>query len=105
MPPAARAAGGESRQFDFDVHMERRSRTRELALADLAARQRGIVSRRQLLLLGFGSGAIDARIRKGRLNVVFRGVYAAGHPVLPRWARPHAAAVLSRCLGASAMLG
>ncbi len=37
------------------------------------------MSRAQLLGLGLGRGAIDARIRSGQLIVVHRGVYAVGH--------------------------
>jgi very-short-patch-repair endonuclease len=44
----------------------------------LAARQHGVVSRPQLLALGFSSEAIDHRIEKGFLHPLFRGVYAVG---------------------------
>lgn len=47
--------------------------------AHLAARQHGVVSRRQLLALGFGSGAIDRRITAARLLPLHRGVFAVGH--------------------------
>src|SRR4051794_27635405 len=46
----------------------------------LARRQHGLVARRQLLALGFGSDAVDHRIRSGRLSRVARGVYAVGMP-------------------------
>jgi len=51
-------------------------------LAALARRQHGVVSRGQLIELGLGSGAIDARMRTGRLHAVHRGVYAVGHTSL-----------------------
>ncbi|MGH2857735.1 MAG: type IV toxin-antitoxin system AbiEi family antitoxin domain-containing protein [Solirubrobacteraceae bacterium] len=54
----------------------------------LAQRQQGYVSRRQLLKLGLGRGAITARLRCGRLTVEHRGVYAVG----PRRAEPRARA-------------
>src|SRR5216683_2010176 len=54
----------------------------------LAERQHGVVARRQLLALGFGSQAIKHRIGSGRLHPVWRGVYAGGRPMLAphgRW--------------------
>lgn len=51
----------------------------EQRLAAIAKRQYGVVSRRQLRALGLGSGAIDSRLRSGRLHAVHRGVYAVGH--------------------------
>ena len=52
---------------------------REQRLAALAKRQHGVVARRQLRALGLGPGAIDSRLRFGRLHAVHRGVYAVGH--------------------------
>lgn len=49
-------------------------------VAELAARQHGVVARRQLRALGLGEGAIDFRIASGRLHLVFWGVYAVGRP-------------------------
>lgn len=61
------------------------------ALAGLAERQHGVVAREQLLALGLGPGAIEHRLRRGRLHRVHRGVYALGHRVLSRKARLMAA--------------
>jgi predicted transcriptional regulator of viral defense system len=63
----------------------------ERALADLAGRQWGVVSRAQLTAIGFGRGAIDARVRAGRLRRLHRGVYAIGGAALPREGRGLAA--------------
>jgi hypothetical protein len=77
-----------------------RSKFVERDLATLAARQHGVVSRRQLLACGLGTAAIARRIRAGRLHRVHQGVYAVGHTVLGRDGRwmaavlacgPHAA--------------
>jgi len=56
-------------------------------IATLAAAQHGRVARRQLLSHGIGPGAIDHRVRIGRLHVVFPGVYAVGHPAGSRESR------------------
>jgi Protein of unknown function (DUF559)/Transcriptional regulator, AbiEi antitoxin len=60
------------------THRDRHDR-REGEIGVLAESQHGVVARRQLLALGLGRGAIDARVRIGRLQVVHRGVYATGH--------------------------
>jgi hypothetical protein len=63
-------------------------------LWEIAREQHGVVARRQLLELGYSSKAIAHRVAKGRLHVVWRGVYAIGRPTINlrgRWM----AAVLS----------
>ena len=64
------------------------------AIVRLAERQHGVATRAQLTALGFGKGAIDARIRAERLHRVHQGVYAVGRPSLTREGR-FMAAVLS----------
>ena len=54
------------------------------AVAEVAARQHGIVGRKQLRELGLGERAIDHRVQAGRLHRVHRAVYAVGHPLLTR---------------------
>jgi putative AbiEi antitoxin of type IV toxin-antitoxin system len=54
------------------------------ALAGLAVRQHGLVTRRQLLELGIGAGLIEARLARGQLHRVRRGVYSVGHRLLTR---------------------
>jgi len=62
----------------------------DAAIAEVARRQGGAISRKQLMALGCNRAAIDYRVRIGRLHVIHRGVYAVGHVVLGiegrRWA-------------------
>jgi hypothetical protein len=54
----------------------------------VAERQHGLVARRQLLDRGIKGGAVEARVGRGQLYVVHRGVYAVGHRLLSvhgRW--------------------
>jgi very-short-patch-repair endonuclease/predicted transcriptional regulator of viral defense system len=53
----------------------------------LAARQHGVVARRQLRGLGIDDSAIDSRLRRGALLALHRGVYAVGHRKLTIQAR------------------
>jgi hypothetical protein len=67
-----------------EIRSESASRRAERLVVALAARQHGVVSRRQLVQLGLGQRAIDHRIAGGRLHPLHRGVYAVGHPVVSR---------------------
>jgi hypothetical protein len=53
----------------------------------LVERQHGVISRSQLLELGFSAKAIKHRVAAGRLHPVWRCVYAAGRPQLTRHGR------------------
>jgi very-short-patch-repair endonuclease/predicted transcriptional regulator of viral defense system len=54
----------------------------DAAVAELAARQWGVVSLAQLRALGLGERGVRHRAAGGRLHRVHRGVYAVGHTVL-----------------------
>ena len=66
---------------------------RDLAAAQIAARQRTIVSCEQLAACAMGSEAIRHRKRSGRLHVVFHGVFTFGCGELPPLAREQAALI------------
>lgn len=67
----------------------------DIAIAEQASRQRGYITREQLLKLGLGTDAIKYRIRIGRLIRIHTGVYAVGH--VPTVAQDRAYAVLLAC--------
>jgi very-short-patch-repair endonuclease len=69
-------------------------------LAELAARQHGVVSHAQLLALGLGRSAIGDWAKRGRLHRAHRGVYAVRYPTLTRNGR-FMAAVLACGEGAA----
>jgi predicted transcriptional regulator of viral defense system len=66
--------------FRDAVHTERGTRDRELA--NVAARQHGVVALWQLIGLGLTGELVRQWVAKGRLHTVHRGVYAVGHPLL-----------------------
>jgi putative AbiEi antitoxin of type IV toxin-antitoxin system/uncharacterized protein DUF559 len=61
------------------------------AVAELAERQQGVVSTAQLHAAGVHQGAVELRVRRGRLHQVHRGVYAVGHSRLTQRGRMWAA--------------
>lgn len=73
--------------------MRRISRTAAIssAVAKLAGRQHGVVSRKQMRRLGLSDDVIDAWSRDGRVQRVQRGVYSLGHANLDPRGKIHAA--------------
>jgi predicted transcriptional regulator of viral defense system len=59
----------------------------DVAVAELAVAQWGVVSAAQLHALGVGRSGVTRRLQRGRLRRVHRGVYAVGGAVLPREGR------------------
>lgn len=66
----------------------------------LVRRQHGVIARWQLLALGYSPKAIRHRLGRGRLHVIFPGVYAVGRPELTQHGR-WMAAVLACGRGAA----
>jgi hypothetical protein len=69
--------------------------SKDHAIAALAGRQHGVVSRRQLRGLGLTDDMIDARASRGRLHRVFRDAYAVGHRAVGR--KGHLLAAVLAC--------
>jgi Transcriptional regulator, AbiEi antitoxin/Protein of unknown function (DUF559) len=80
------------------------SQTIDRAIAAVAGKQAGNITRKQLLEVGLTKQGISYRVKIGRLFRVFRGVYAVGHrPTTPvQWA---SAAVLACGPGAALSCG
>jgi very-short-patch-repair endonuclease len=57
----------------------------DAAVAALARRQHGVVSRDQLVALGMTVRRIERRMSRAQLHAVHRGVYAVGHTSLTRY--------------------
>jgi predicted transcriptional regulator of viral defense system len=73
----------------------------DAVVARIAFRQHGVVKLEQLRAAGLSSGAIELRVRNGRLHRLYRGVFAVGHGRLSQEGR-WLAAVLA--LGEGAVL-
>ncbi|HEX8050991.1 MAG TPA: type IV toxin-antitoxin system AbiEi family antitoxin domain-containing protein [Solirubrobacterales bacterium] len=80
--------------------MGQESDTRSAQAWRLAAGQHGIVTRRQLLGLGYSPRSVEHRIARGRLFPVTLGIYAVGWPALTQ-KRRWMAAVLAGGEGAA----
>ena len=69
---------------DVPHPIDAKRNTGDLALAELARVQWGVVSLAQLRALGIDRGAVAWRVRHGRLHRLHRGVFAVGHRRLTR---------------------
>jgi very-short-patch-repair endonuclease len=67
---------------------------RHRPLMELATRQHGVVSTRQLKVLGYGRNSASKANKVGRLHRIHRGVYVVGHRDLT-WRGEYMAAVLA----------
>src|SRR6266576_2531113 len=76
------AASGELVGFRYRGGTQSRPVALDRSLARLAAAQHGVVTRPQLVELGFSPRAITGRIARGGLVVLHRGVYGVGHGAL-----------------------
>jgi hypothetical protein len=63
---------------------EKRVRSLDAEIAELAGRQHGVISLRQLVDLGLSARGARARASAGRLHRVYRGVFAVGHRKLAK---------------------
>jgi very-short-patch-repair endonuclease len=72
--------------------------TKSAAVASVARRQEGLVSRHQLEACGIGDGQLEYWVRERRLTAVLHTVFAVGDPTLGPRARMRAAALA--CPGA-----
>jgi very-short-patch-repair endonuclease len=69
----------------------RRTGTKDQAIAALAERQYGVVSRAQVRQLGLTDREIAVRLRLGHLHHLFHGAFAVGHRAIARKGRMLAA--------------
>jgi very-short-patch-repair endonuclease len=76
--------------------MDGKVATPNLQVAELAARQYGVVSVDQLRRLGVSEDAIRARVEAGRFHRLHRGVYSVGHAAPPPEGRSLAAVLALR---------
>jgi len=95
-----RSGENMSASDSLPLRVGKESDTRSSGAWRLAGRQHGIVTRKQLLALGFSTKALEHRLQRGRLFPVSLGVYAVGWPVLNQ-KRRWMAAVLAGGEGAA----
>src|SRR4051794_4080578 len=61
------------------------------AIAQVATRQKGLITWRQMLSCGCSQAGVAHRVKSGRLHRVFRGVYLVGHEAMAPFGRELAA--------------
>jgi very-short-patch-repair endonuclease len=93
LSPARTAAAAAAAAAETPAATRAAAIDADAIIDDLAARQHGLVSRRQLLAAGIPSYTVDYRLERGRLRRVLRSVYRAGPLRSPH--EREAAAVLS----------
>ncbi len=76
--------------------MEDKLDTLDLRIDEIAARQHGVITSRQLETLGLGRRGVSKRANRGRLHRVHHGVYAVGHSALSLHGRFMAAVLACR---------
>lgn len=74
--------GENDRSWRVIHHMGEKPAKCDLVIAQIAARQHGVVSAEQLRAARIGDQGIYRRTKAGRLHRVHRGVYAVGHSKL-----------------------
>ncbi len=80
--PAGRGRGGRTWvAFVLGTYMPVQGRTPPSygALSDVATRQHGVVSMKQLQELGYAKSTVIEWVASGRIHPLHRGVYAVGH--------------------------
>jgi very-short-patch-repair endonuclease len=77
------------RAAPYDVHHA------DALIARMATEQDGVVARAQLAAMGLRRGAIEHRLRTGRLIPLYRGVYAVGHTALTDRSRARGALLVA----------
>src|SRR6476620_6141237 len=70
--------------IDAAIGRESGSSGVDAAIAALAAKQHGVVSRAQLLAIGLSPKEIRTRLEGERVHEMHRGVYAVGHRAVAR---------------------
>jgi very-short-patch-repair endonuclease len=73
------------------VRSIRRTGRKDHAIAELAERQHGVISRHQAHQLGLTDREIAVRLRLGHLHQLFHGTFAVGHRAITRRGRMRAA--------------